>query len=296
MTLRTGVEHLTLRIPTRTGKWVHASTDITLPLPAGQVTALVGESGCGKSILASALTGMLPAGTRTSGGIHVDGHDMSAAGEGTWARLRGRTIGLAAQSAAQSFTPTRTVGSQLDETIRCLLADTTSSILLTQVGLDPHTTGSLYPHQLSGGMAQRVGVAAAFAAGPAVLVADEPTAGLDPHTTARILTLLRQHADTGAAVLLITHDLHSLEQGGWADQLAVMYAGRLVEHGPAADVFTHPRDAYTRALLAALPSHGLHPIPGSPPELTGLADTYTFADRIAGDMPSPQNAGVQTVV
>ncbi|MDN5760424.1 MAG: ABC transporter ATP-binding protein, partial [Tomitella sp.] len=297
-TIRTGVTGLTVRIPTGSGgrtRWVHAATDVSITLPAGTVTALVGESGCGKSILASTLCGLLPAGSRVDGRIHIEGQDMSGAGDKRWRKVRGGTVGLAAQSASTSFTPTRTIGSQLDETIGALGADTTSTALLEQVNLTADVA-RMYPHELSGGMAQRVGLAAAIIAAPPVLVADEPTAGLDPDTTSRILTLLRARADAGAAVLLITHDLQALEHGHAADQLAVMYAGRIVEHRAASDVLAHPRDAYTRALLDALPSRGLHPIPGSPPELTGLDDTYTFADRLTGDLPSAQHAATSIAV
>ncbi|WP_137726389.1 ABC transporter ATP-binding protein [Prescottella subtropica] len=273
------VDRLTVHIPTPVGV-VHAATDVSLAIPAGQITALVGESGCGKSVLASALCGLLPAGARHTGTLTIAGRDMSTATERSWRRLRGRTIGLAAQSAAASFTPNRTIGRQLAETIAAVDATTSPTALLEQVGLAPHTQ-HLYPHELSGGMAQRVAVAAAITANPPLLVADEPTAGLDPDTTRTILTLLRAHADAGGAVLLITHDLHALETTGVADQIAVMYASRIIETGRATDVLASPRDDYTRALLAALPTRGLHPIPGMPPELTDLDPNCTFADRLA---------------
>ncbi|WP_420879054.1 ABC transporter ATP-binding protein [Rhodococcus sp. (in: high G+C Gram-positive bacteria)] len=273
------VDNVTVRIPTAAGV-VHAATGVSLTLPPGQITALVGESGCGKSILASVLCGLLPTAARCTGTLTIAGHDMSTATERHWRRLRGRTVGLAAQSAAASFTPNRTIGRQLAETIAAVDAATDPAVLLEQVGLDPHTQ-HLYPHELSGGMAQRVAVAAAITADPPLLVADEPTAGLDPDATSTILGLLRSHADRGAAVLLITHDLHALETTGVADQIAVMYASRIVETGRAAAVFASPQHEYTRALLAALPARGLHPIPGMPPELTDLNPTYTFADRLA---------------
>jgi peptide/nickel transport system permease protein len=112
-----------------------------------------------------------------------------------------------------------------------------------------------------------------------VLVADEPTAGLDPDLSARTLRLLRRVAETGTAVLVITHDLQSLETVGAADAVAVMYAGRIVEHGPTREVLAAPEHPYVRALLAALPRRGLHPVPGLPPELTDLAEEYSFDDR-----------------
>ncbi|WP_182345786.1 ABC transporter ATP-binding protein [Tomitella gaofuii] len=313
MTVRTGlqapaaatVRGLTVRIPARVGRrraWVHAATDVDLDLAPGTVTALVGESGCGKSILASALCGMLPDGTRTAGTTTIDGRTMTGAKEKDWRRLRGRTVALATQSAAASFTPVRAIGPQLAEVLhavgvtgsargapaRAAVAD-----LLARVHLGPDTA-RLYPHELSGGMAQRVAVAAALAGAPPVLVADEPTAGLDPGLAAHVLGLLREAADGGAAVLLITHDLQSVESTGVADHCAVMYAGRIVERGTTGSVFSAPAHAYTAALLAALPSRGLHPIPGAPPELTDLDPQHDFAARLRAVPHTGSTAGHTT--
>ncbi|MEE6282223.1 ABC transporter ATP-binding protein [Georgenia sp. MJ170] len=275
-------EGLSIRIPTRSAgraTWVHAATDVDLSLAPGTTTALVGESGGGKSMLASAMCGLLPAGTRVSGALRVAGQEMSRAREHQWRALRGRTVGLATQSGDMSLTPVRTVGSQLAETIAALGARVGVAELLARVGLAT-ATAELYPHELSGGMAQRVALAAALAGRPQVLIADEPTAGLDPALAVHIFALLREAADEGAAVLLISHDLQLVESTGVADRIAVMYAGRIVETGPAAAVFVRPAHDYTAALLAALPSRGLHPIPGTPPELTDLAPDHTFTDRL----------------
>lgn len=281
------VRGLTVRIPTRASlrrAWVYAATDVDLRLLPGTLTALVGESGCGKSILASALCGLLPPGTRVAGTITVRGRNMTGAREHDWRPLRGRVVGMAAQSAAGSFTPVRTVGSQLAEAIEATRdADTRTdcdvTALLESVELDA-TVADLYPHELSGGMAQRTAVASALAGRPNVIVADEPTAGLDPELTAHVLGLLRSAADAGTAVLVITHDLQALEATSAADRIAVMYAGRIVEQGPAPRILDRPADLYTRALLAALPSRGLHPIPGLPPELTDPSPHHRFADRL----------------
>ncbi|MDO5711908.1 MAG: AAA family ATPase, partial [Micrococcales bacterium] len=142
-----------------------------------------------------------------------------------------------------------------------------------------------YPHELSGGMAGRATLAFALAGAPRVLVADEPTASLDPELTGRVLGLLREAADEGAAVLLITHDLASLRSTGVADDVSVMYAGHLLEHGLAREVLQTPDHAYTWALLDALPERGLHPLAGMPPSLTELdpmAALAGLADRLAG--------------
>ena len=275
------VRSLTLRLPTEDDRWVHAATGVDLDLRAGELTALVGESGSGKSTLASALCGLSPAGTRSSGSVSIDGREMLDADERAWRGLRGRTIGLAAQSGAQTFTPVRRVGPQIAEVIDALGTEVSVPELLERVGLEADTADK-FPHELSGGMAVRAVTSAALAGEPAVLVADEPTAGLDPELAAQILLLLRRVADAGTAVLVITHDLQVLETTDVADRMAIMYAGRIVEQGPARDVLTAPEHPYGRALMAALPAHGLHPLPGLPPELTDLPDDHSFADRTGG--------------
>ncbi|WP_116112004.1 ABC transporter ATP-binding protein [Austwickia chelonae] len=278
------VKDLTVRIPTRlSGRpaWVHASTQVSTSLHPGKVRALVGESGCGKSILGSTLIGMLPPGTSTSGSVRIAGEELLGAPESRWRQIRGRVCGLVVQSAVTSLTPTRTMGSQLLETVEVLSGPSGPLELCSRVGL-PVEALACYPHELSGGMAQRAAVAFALAGDPQVVIADEPTASLDPELTDHVLGLLRSCAEAGAAVLVITHDLRSLERTGVADDLSVMYAGRIVEQGPAGRVLSAPEEAYTRALLGALPEHGMVPIPGSPPSLTDLDPSVTFADRVRG--------------
>ncbi|WP_066465778.1 ATP-binding cassette domain-containing protein [Sanguibacter suarezii] len=268
------ISSLTVRLPLPGGKVVHAASDIDLEVAPGTVTALVGESGCGKSILASAVMNMLPAGARHSGTVTVgtghDALDVFAAEP-----FRGRRVGLVPQSAATHLTPVRTARSQLAETIRLLGTARTPDELARRVGLDPDAL-DCYPHELSGGMAQRVAIAGALAGDPDVIVADEPTASLDRALTDHVLAVLRDCADAGAAVLLITHDLASLLRTDVADAVAVMYASRLMEAGPARAVLEDPLHDYTRDLLAALPSRGLHPIPGSPPVLTDLPEECVY--------------------
>lgn len=282
------VRALTVRIPTvHDGRqaWVHAATDVDLDLSPGRVHALVGESGCGKSVLAAALVGLLPAGTRVRGRVTLAGVDvgdhLADPSARVWSGLRGRVVGSVAQSSATFLTGTRTVGAQLRETVRSLRGSRPPTELLDRVGLPPFVLDA-YPHELSGGMAGRVAVAFALAGDPDVVLADEPTASLDPQLATHVLRLLRRCADDGAAVLLITHDLDRLIETGLADDLSVMYAGRIVEHGPADLVLDRPHHAYTSALLAALPRNGLHPIPGMPPSLVDLPDEASFADRPTG--------------
>ncbi|WP_369138185.1 ABC transporter ATP-binding protein [Modestobacter versicolor] len=264
---------------------VHAATDVSFDLHAGRVLALVGESGCGKSVLASALVRLLPGTAAVRGSaVLADGTDLLGADERVLARqVRGRRVALVPQSAATSLTPVRTARSQLEETVRELVpgADPRARAdgLAERVGLAARDLDR-HPHELSGGMAQRVVTALALAGDPEVVLADEPTAGLDRPLVDRTLRLLRHAADAGCAVLLITHDLGALlRTPGVADDLAVMYASRLLETGPAGAVLADPAHDYTRDLLGALPAGGLVPIPGSPPELTDLPPGCAYHRR-----------------
>lgn len=282
MTATLTIDALTVRIPVRAGT-VHAATDVGLTLEAGRVHALVGESGCGKSIVASAISGLLPSNARVSGSIRLTsgGDDVEIVGspERVLRTVRGHRIALVPQSAATYLTPVRTVGTQLVETLRHLESRYSADELLDRVGLAPECR-DLYPHELSGGMAQRAAIAFALAGDPEVIVADEPTSSLDPDLTERILTLLDGSTGAGAAVLLITHDITAARRH--ADTVSVMYAGRVLESGPAADVLDDPWHDYTKDLMAALPRNGLCPMPGTPPELTDLPDDCVYHLRRPG--------------
>ncbi|MGW9402375.1 ATP-binding cassette domain-containing protein [Arthrobacter sp. NPDC055585] len=280
----------TVRIPVRRQRraaWVHAATDVTFSAYRGRVHAVVGESGCGKTTLASAILGMLPPGAVAGGRLDYvaasgDRIPLTAgrSGAARAAQLRGRTIGYVPQSPATYLTAVRRVGSQLRETIRELGGAAGAEELLEQVNLDRDALEA-FPHELSGGMLQRAAIAFALAGGPEVLLADEPVSGLDPDLAQLTLRMLRRVADSGTAVVLITHDLQRLMESGTADEVSVMYAGRIVETGPAAEVLRLPAHPYTRDLLAALPVNGLQAMAGTSPELTDLAVEYSSARRLA---------------
>jgi oligopeptide/dipeptide ABC transporter ATP-binding protein len=283
------VRDLTVRFLMPRGRQVAAVTDVAFDVSAGECLALVGESGCGKSVLASALLGLLPANAVTSGTARLapDGLDVVGADEATLARaVRGRRIGLVPQSPAAHLTPVRTVRSHLAEALRELrgtprparraATETAAARAAFPAGhLDRH------PHQLSGGLAQRAATALALVGDAPVLIADEPTTGLDRDLVDRTVTLLRRHADEGRALLVITHDLAAAARV--ADRVAVMYAGRVVEVAGAADFFgpRGPRHPYARGLLDALPERAFRPIPGLPPELDALPAGCAFAPRCA---------------
>ncbi|GIH97792.1 ABC transporter ATP-binding protein [Planobispora siamensis] len=274
MKLRVEGLSVRFRLP---GAVVHAVTDARFELREGHCLALVGESGCGKSVMAHALLGLLPANATVTGHAWLDSLDLVAAGERTLAReVRGRRIGLVPQSPAAHLTPVRTARAQLAEALRELGRPETPDELARRAGLRP---GDLdrYPHQLSGGMAQRVANALALAGDPPLILADEPTTGLDRPLVEATMAELRRLCDEGRAVLLITHDLRAAEQ--IADDVAVMYASRIVELTEARTFFTAPRHPYAAGLLDALPTRAFTPVPGQPPELTRLPGGCAFQPR-----------------
>ncbi|ORT53444.1 ABC transporter ATP-binding protein [Streptomyces sp. CB03238] len=269
----------------RGGRHIAAVTGASFDLAAGECLALVGESGCGKSVLASALLGLLPGNAQTAGTAVIDGLDLLAADERTLARtVRGRRVGLVPQSPAAHLTPVRTVRAQAEETLRELAGTPRAELRDAAVAAAERAafpSGLLdhYPHELSGGQAQRAATALALIGDAPLLLADEPTTGLDRALVDRTADELRRHADDGRALLMITHDLAAAER--IADRVAVMYAGRIVELADADRFFGDPgpRHPYARGLLAALPERDFTPIPGMPPELGDLPDGCAFAAR-----------------
>lgn len=282
------VRDLSVRFRMRGGRDIAAVTDARFSVAPGECLALVGESGCGKSVLASALLGLLPANAETTGSAVLGGDtDLLTADERTLARtVRGRRIGLVPQSPAAHLTPVRTVRAQLEESLRELTGVRGSELPKAAVAAAARASfpeGHLdrYPHELSGGLAQRAATALALIGDAPLLLADEPTTGLDRDLVERTVDELRRHTDEGRALLIITHDLAAAMR--IADRVAVMYAGRIVEIADAAPFFgaPGPRHPYARGLLDALPERDFAPIPGMPPELGALPDGCAFAARCA---------------
>ncbi|AYC41502.1 Oligopeptide transport ATP-binding protein OppD [Streptomyces griseorubiginosus] len=281
------VRGLSVRFLMPGGRRIAAVTDAHFDVTAGECLALIGESGCGKSVLASALLGLLPANAQTAGEAHLADLDLLAADERTLARtVRGRRIGLIPQSPAAHLTPVRTIRSQLEETVAALRGVQGRKALraaaeeAAERAAFPADHLDRHPHELSGGLAQRAATALALVGDAPLLLADEPTTGLDRDLVDHTVDELRRHVDTAdRALLMITHDLAAAER--IADRVAVMYAGRIVELTDAAAFFgeTGPRHPYSRGLLAALPDRAFTPIPGMPPELGALPDGCAFAAR-----------------
>ncbi|MGV9317073.1 ABC transporter ATP-binding protein [Streptomyces sp. NPDC003691] len=269
----------------RGGRHIAAVSGASFELAAGECLALIGESGCGKSVLASALLGLLPGNAQTAGTASVAGTELLGADERTLARtVRGRLVGLVPQSPAAHLTPVRTVGAQIEETLRELTglsrkAARAAAVAAAGRAAFPADHLDRYPHELSGGLAQRAATALALIGDAPLLIADEPTTGLDRELVDRTADELRRHTDDGRALLMITHDLAAAER--IADRVAVMYAGRIVELTGARDFFggPGPRHPYARGLLNALPDRGFTAVPGLPPELGDLPEGCAFAAR-----------------
>jgi oligopeptide/dipeptide ABC transporter ATP-binding protein len=314
------VRALTVELPTPNG-WIRPVNEVSFRIETGESLGLVGESGSGKTMLALALMGLLPPGARLKGeawlheGEKVDGtkgeatllegrgviDQQSGAGEAkknlttlaerNWREVRGREIAMIFQEPMTALNPVMRIGTQIEEAVLAHESGLNRNEVRRQM-LDalqraavpePETRAEQYPHQLSGGLRQRAMIAMALAGGPRLLIADEPTTALDVTVQKQILELLdRLRHELKLGLLFITHDLGVVAQV--ADRLAVMYAGRIVEQGPARDVLRNPRHPYTQGLLAASPTlerRTLSPISGTVPQLSALPPGCAFEPRCA---------------
>jgi peptide/nickel transport system ATP-binding protein len=284
------VRNLRVEIPTRRATLV-AVDDISFDIDEGEVLGVVGESGAGKSITGSAVIGLIDPPGRVAGGeIVFAGRRIDNLAPEAMRHLRGRDIGAVFQDPLTSLNPLLTVGRQLAQTIAAHLDMSPSEAwaralrLLTEVGI-PAAKERLdsYPHELSGGMRQRVVLALAFCCEPRLIIADEPTTALDVSVQAQVIDLFRRMCrERGTAVMLITHDMGVIAET--ADRIAVMYAGRLVEIGPAQAVLKAPTHPYTRGLMASIPTMKrrtaeLLQIDGSMPRLTAIPPGCAFHPR-----------------
>jgi oligopeptide/dipeptide ABC transporter ATP-binding protein len=291
---------LTVELPTERG-WVRPVNDVAFRLAPGETLGIVGESGSGKTMLALALMGLTPPGARRIGEAWLQPRngnpstrstrrtDLSGAAPGELRAIRGREIAMIFQEPMTALNPVLRVGAQIEEAIsvhetRAGGADVhrrAVAALERAAVPEPELRARQYPHQLSGGLRQRAMIAMALAAGPRVLIADEPTTALDVTVQKQILELLvRLQRDLGLAMIFITHDLGVVAQV--AARVAVMYAGRIVEEGPTEEILREPRHPYTAGLLRAAPrlERGkLTPIPGIVPPLDALPAGCAFAPR-----------------
>lgn len=292
------VENLSTWFDTRAGV-AKAVDGVSFSLSPGETLCVVGESGCGKSITALSLIGLVPKpGRVVSGEIDFKGLDLRALSNRQIAAVRGNRVSMIFQDPSSALNPVHTVGKQIAEVyqlhkgLNAKQARTASIAMLTSVGIpEPETRMQSYPHEMSGGMAQRIMIAMALACQPEVLIADEPTTALDVTIQAQILDLMRDlQNDFGTATLLITHDLGIVAE--MADKVAVMYAGQIVEYADVRTLFKSPQHPYTRALMRSVPSMGevqdmLEVIEGRVPPLTALPTGCRFAPRCAEYKETP---------
>lgn len=286
------VRNLSVEFGLKGQKRVRAVDEVSFDIHAGEHVGLVGESGSGKSVTSLAVMGLLPArGVHVTGEVLYRGQNLLTQSPRQLSRLRGREIAMVFQDPMTSLNPVIPVGLQLTEVIRRhqdlsrKAARARAIELLEQVGIpDPARRVGEYPHQLSGGMRQRVLIAIALACGPKLLIADEPTTALDVTIQAQVLEVLKELvAETDAALLMITHDLGVV--AGLCDQVNVMYSGRIVESAERRPLFAEPRHPYTGGLLASIPrldsprGSRLQPIPGSPTQTIPWSEGCAFAPR-----------------
>jgi peptide/nickel transport system ATP-binding protein len=312
MTATLDVRDVSVQIRVPGGRHVQAVDRVSFSVASGETLAIVGESGCGKTMLAMAILGLLPSGGEiTSGGVLLDGEDLRTARPARMREIRGASIGTIFQEPMTSLNPVLTVGRQISEVLERheglsrRAARPRVTDLLGLVGIpDPARRVDQYPHEFSGGMAQRVMIAMAIACGPRLLLADEPTTALDVTIQAAILRViddLRRRLDM--AVVLITHDLGVVADV--ADRVMVMYAGRVVEESTVDDLFAAPQHPYAQGLLAAVrhpgrtvPRSHLVEIPGVVPTLLAPATSCSFAprctradDRSRSELPLLESVG-----
>lgn len=293
MTALLEIEDLKVTFNTRHGE-VTALDSVSLHVNAGETLGVVGESGCGKSITALAVMGLIPSppGRIAGGSIRLNGEELTTASPARLRQIRGAEAAMIFQEPMTSLNPVFTVGAQIAEAI--MLHQKVSSdramkdaiALLDRVGIpSPDTRARDFPHQLSGGMRQRVMIAMAVSCRPKMLIADEPTTALDVTVQAQIFDLLNEiQRDFGAAIVLITHDMGAIAE--MADRVAVMYAGRVIEAATADDVLDYPQHPYARGLIDCIPNiakthSALREIPGVVPPLHQLGAGCAFAARCA---------------
>ena len=279
-----------LRVSARSGEILRG---VDLRVGAGEVTGVVGESGCGKSTLGLAVLGLLGRTRSVTGGeIRLDGEVIGAPSVDRAAGLRGSRVSFVPQDPFRAFDPLRRVGPQvrrpleLHRGLDAGAADRRGAGLLDRLGVpEPETLMRSYPHELSGGMLQRAAIATALSCEPELVIADEPTTALDALVQVQVAdAFMRLVRELGTSVIVITHDLRLLER--MADRIAVMYAGRIVEFGPAEGLLSHPRHRYLAALLessvrVAAPGDRLDTVDGQPPRLPGIFEPCAFAPRCA---------------
>jgi peptide/nickel transport system ATP-binding protein len=277
------ITDLSVTFSSRSGP-VRAVDSVDLTLREGEKIGLIGESGSGKTVTGMAILGLLPVNAEIKGSIRYGDHDLLTAPDRTMQQIRGNEIAMISQNSGNALNPVTRIGDQVAEPLiihnLCKEPDARREAirLLSGLGFEaPEEAAARYPHEFSGGMRERILIALALICRPHLVIADEPTAGLDAGIKTQILRLIKEQTAGNRALFLITHDLGTAAY--LCDRIAVMYAGEIVECGPAKDVLSLPLHPYTQGLIASLPSAGLHPIPGMSPSPGHLPRGCRFYDR-----------------
>ncbi|MEI7026577.1 ABC transporter ATP-binding protein [Paenibacillus sp. y28] len=276
------IQHVSVQFRTGNGV-VRAVDDAALDVEEGQIAGLIGETGSGKSVLGLSIPRLLPSNAKVSGSILFKGEQLTGLDDEAMRRLRGREIAFIPQNPATSLNPVLRVGYQIAEAVQGLVSPKArrakAAELLRRMDMpEPEEKLRKYPFELSGGMKQRILTAIGTAGTPSLLIADEPTKGLDALVRNQVIGLLHRAAkQTGAGMIVITHDLHVAR--ALCDIIGVMYAGQLVELGPASLVLGDPKHPYTQGLLRSMPGAGMIPIPGSAPSLLEEQTGCSFYPR-----------------
>lgn len=283
-------------------KWVPAVEQVSFHVDPGETLGIVGESGCGKSVTSMSVMRLLPKATTKieADEILLNGKNIAAYSDKEMAQVRGKGIGMIFQDSMTSLNPVKTIGKQLDEAFivhhSCDQneAKPRSIEMLTKVGIpSPEKRYGEYPHQLSGGMRQRVMIAMALAQNPSLIIADESTTALDVTIQAQIMELMKEMKEkTGVSIMLITHDMGVVAE--MADKIMVMYAGMVIEYATAREIFKDPKHPYTKGLLASIPRKDkdidrLYTIEGTVPSLTSMPKGCRFCDRCTCAMEKCRN-------
>ena len=278
------LEHVSTAFQSRSGL-VKAVCDVTFTVASGQIIGLVGETGCGKSVLGQSILRLLPSSAVTSGSIFFEGQDLTAMNDEQIRAVRGRKIAYINQNPSEALNPVLRIGTQLTESLRICggmgrkQARVHALEILASLSFDdPKDIMKKYPMELSGGMKQRALTAMAMGGKPPFLIADEPTKGLDALIRGQVIESLSKFVEfTGCSGLIITHDLKFAR--ALCDTLALMYAGELVEFGSTKKLFSDPKHPYLSALMAAMPQNGMHVLGGSSCSLIDMPQGCRFADR-----------------
>lgn len=308
------IRGLRVSFAARAGRKLMAVRGIDLDLAPGEVLGLVGESGCGKSATMTAVMGLLPGSAHVEGSVRFRGEELVGRPERVLRAIRGKRIGMIFQDPMTSLNPLLRIGDQIAEVIRIhdrgigrkQAFDRAVELLETVAIPSPRQRALQYPHEFSGGMRQRVVIAMAIANDPELLIADEPTTALDVTIQAQIMELLRRLcSERRMGLVLVTHDLGVV--AGTAHNMAVMYAGRIVDYGPVDEILGRSRHPYTRALLGSLPridrrAEQLDAIPGAPPSLSAIPEGCAFhvrcrmaVDRCRQELPAEGVFGQERV-